>query len=169
MKNMMIAEYEGILSKSQRKALSAVRASLLQGDGALPGPLVTPSKELHDADDQKRSLIIYTLASHMSHQSVTMGVDPSSLFYSIADLMNMTTNLLNDLEREKSDVGMMFILPETPRPATSLKKIHQEVGNLHLGDCCGNKRCNLLKLYFLLSAVMFTHKPLSINIFLGSC
>ena len=128
MKNMMEGEYQGVLSKAQRKALNAVRATLLQNDALLPTPTMTPSQDLSDLDDQNRSLIIYTLASHMSHQSVTMGVEPSSLFYSIADLMDMTTHLLNDLEREKSDGGMMFILPETPCPATGLKKIHQEVG-----------------------------------------
>ena len=130
MKNMMEGEYQGVLSKSQRKALSAVRAALLQNDVSLPTPMVTPSQDLSDMDYQNRSLIIYTLASHISHQSVTMGVEPSSLFYSIADLMNLTTHLLNDLEREKSDAGMMFVLPETPCPTTGLKKIHQEVG------CC---------------------------------
>ena len=130
MRYMMEAERQGVLFKSQRKALEAVRATLLQNDLSIPTPMLTPSKDISGMDEQDRSLIIYTLASHMSHESVTMGVEPSSLLYALADLMNVTTFLLNDLEREKSDV-MMFTLPETPCPTTSLKKIHQEVGMLY--------------------------------------
>lgn len=134
MKSMMEAEQQGVLFKSQLKALEAVRATLLQSDVSLPTPMVTPTKDSSDVDQQNRSLIIYTLASHMSHESVTMGVDPSSLLYALAELMNVTSFLLNDLEREKSDV-MMFTLPETPCPTNRLKKVHQEVGISLLHNC----------------------------------
>ncbi len=139
-RKMMASESSGLLGKPQQRALDAVRGVLM---GNIPYPdhditastpafMMSPPSKDAQIDDQNKSLIIYTLASHMSHESITLGIDPSSLFYSIADIMNRTSSLLYDLEREKDNKSMMFHLPETPRPCTSLKKVHfLEVGYLN--------------------------------------
>lgn len=92
----------------QQKLLDAVRAAILtqdenvQTDDNIEEALVNELKT--------RTMTIFTLASHISNESVLLGVEPSSVFKTFASLHHSKTLTEDDEKR-----SMTFALPHTPK------------------------------------------------------
>ena len=101
------------LDDDQQKALSVVRALILTQDAMVqteePPPVPEEIKEM-----KTRTMTIFTLASHISHESMVLGIEPGSLFKTFASLHSKVKTSDGDLERRS------FVLPQTPNVADEL-------------------------------------------------
>ena len=112
--NMM--ESESSLTDAQQHTLKVIRAAVTGSKGhrkeeGTEGGSNT-SKLIDDSNS--RTLTIYTLASHMSEESVLLGIEPGSLYTCLARLY---TQSLADL---KGDTSMTFTIPESVAVTTTV-------------------------------------------------
>lgn len=115
----MLRREEEDMEESQQKALNVVRAALLTQDAVVQTDDYTPpATEITEL--KTRTMTIFTLASHISNESVMLGIEPSSLFKTFATLHS---KLISDLE----DKAMSFVLPQTPKvPQEMLRVLTRE-------------------------------------------
>lgn len=106
LRKMLASESE--FTDSQFRALKAVRSSMSAVDGL--------ASENNMKEDDSRTLLVYCLACHLAHESVLMGIDPTSLLKTFA--------FYTALSLKDSDDKMSFLMPHTPKFIyTDLRKL----------------------------------------------
>ncbi len=111
---------ESSFNDHQQRALKAVRAAMLRREdmeSSCSNDNDAAAKE-RQIEEDSRTLLMYSLLSHVAHESITMGLDPCSLLRMYSSFMSQS---LTDYDKHNP---MLFVLPETPAfPPTSLRRV----------------------------------------------
>ena len=103
-KSMLVSESS--FHDNQQKALKTMRSVMMGGRSTSAEGEEAAKERMLQEDAQ--TLLVYSLACHLSHQSVAMGIDPGSL------LKTFTYFTSQSLTQQGSDQDMSFLLPYTP-------------------------------------------------------